>query len=1457
MLKKIFTRLLLFSILLTAACTSPIVDTGEDEDLGNGTGDNGVQIETKGSLQVDIVMPDSYIFNLKDEISGTIKVVLSRTDEIIGTVEKDIDGNDIEILFEDKITGLKTVSCELSGNIASYFSLSDSELAVIIEEEKTVSVSLELIQKKVTPLQFSYADGKVDIETYSSGSEIYYSIDGSIPNKKSILYSGSINLPDGSTNIKAIAYKTGMLSSDVKTKTYIYCVENNAYLMDINLSNGILSQEFNPDVTTYTVTVDNAVSSIVVTPVLSDENASFEVFNGDDSTEGTCSLTVGDNSIKIRVTSVDKEVTRDYNIIVKRAKKDVSNDALLSNVVFSQGALSPVFSSNIVEYTLKVSDTVTEISANISKNNAASQYILTKDTQNITTENIEIDGDCTLTFTVTAEDEVTEKVYTFNVEIVKDLKLSSLSVSDGELSPLFDSEITSYTVSVKNSVNELTVMAVASGCLININSMESPALISLEEGYNPVSIVLTDNEDSGNSKVYSIIINRKKDAGNSIILHAKDYTYLWAWDDDKNDLFEPWPGKEMTDEGNDWYGWTIADTADINLLFSKPGSGQTGDMSREAGEWWYMDGDWTDYNPELPVIPVVESSVKPGLYKDTQSIELTSSNGVSDTIYYTLDGSVPDTDSLVYTGALNIDRTITIMAFAVNEFDQNGAISSFEYIIDQNADFEKPIVTASIPATRYPEAVSVYFTITDNKSATTTAYYTTDGTTPDENSDVYVTGDASGSGLSGDAITVTDNMNIRFYVVDSARIPNERLTSFYYRIGDVPERTREDFREETVYFLMTARFYDGDPDNTRISPCYESSGNADYDDPSWRGDFKGLIEKLDYIKALGFTAIWITPPVLNRNYYDYHGYHGWDFTSIDGRLESAGATYQDLIDEIHARDMKIMQDIVLNHSGRYGLKDQSEIKYWGDRDDPEWGKDAFDYYDEYNPDFEYDGVSIEPKSGKSWYNGDLWTKDFPEYITWEPTDEYYWWNGESHSHQNDPDLWGVASPYHSPEGYQIYHFQWPGMYESQFVLQDPEWFHNFWLKNWEDYSCQLGTIHEDCLDLNTESTVVQDYLIDAYSQYIQMGVDAFRIDTVKHISRNTFNRRFNPAFHEAAANAGNDNFYMAGEVCVRDHGVWNKGNVALSQPFYTWKERTTYSDDDLIAAKEAYDYETGRGSSDQPTSNNHLLDGNNYRTPDYSQFSGLNVIDFRMHWNFGSASSAFGVKDGDQYTNDATWNLTYVESHDYSPVEVGNSLYARVSDEDAMAENWSLMFTWRGIPTIFYGNEILFKAGEIIDEGPNRALEESGRAYFGDHIEGSVEVSDFGEYSNATGNMAETLNHPLAQHLIRLNRIRHKIPALQKGQYSTEGISGSMAFKKRFTDDTTDSFVLVTISGDSTFSGIPNGTYTDAITGNVKNVTDGTLTATCSGQGNARIYVLDTALTEAPGQIGVEGEWLK
>ncbi|MGW6486673.1 carbohydrate binding domain-containing protein [Streptomyces sp. NPDC055056] len=635
-----------------------------------------------------------------------------------------------------------------------------------------------------------------------------------------------------------------------------------------------------------------------------------------------------------------------------------------------------------------------------------------------------------------------------------------------------------------------------------------------------------------------------------------------------------------------------------------------------------------------------------------------------------------------------------------------------------------------------------------------------------------------------------------------------------------------DPRKDPIYFVLTARFYDGDTSNDRGGSQDVASGNAANNDPMFRGDFKGLVDKLDYIKALGFSAVWITPVVLNRSDYDYHGYHGYDFYKVDPRLESAGASYQDLINAAHAKGMKIYQDVVYNHSSRWGAKGLFTPTVYGVRD-TQWSW----YYDEKNAGFDYDGLTVEPKSGKSYYNGDLWS-------TAEPSG-------------NTCLNWGKPTGGRSPEGYTLYNCQWPSPTSGMFPKA---YYHQCWIGNWEGEDSRSCWLHEDLADFNTENATVQNYLIGAYDKYIDMGVDGFRVDTAVHIPRVTWNRRFLPAIHDRVTQRfGADaakNFFVFGEVGAFVNDKWNRGSVNHSAQFFTWKERKEYSADDEKAAIEQYDYEEQLGTGNQPTSANAFLNGNSYHTPDRSRFSGMNIIDMRMHMNFGDAQNAYNNgKDSDDSVNDATYNVVYVDSHDYGP----NKSSTRYSGgTDAWAENMALMWTFRGIPTLYYGSEIEFQKGKQIDCGPTCPLAGTGRAYYGDHLAGGVTASDFGTVASASGEVATTLAQPLVKHLQRLNRIRRAIPALQSGQYSTDGITGSMAFKRRYTSGSTDSFALVTVTGGATYTGIPDGTYTDAVTGDVKTVSGGTLSVAAPGKGNLRVYVLN-----GPGKIGADGPYLK
>jgi len=119
--------------------------------------------------------------------------------------------------------------------------------------------------------------------------------------------------------------------------------------------------------------------------------------------------------------------------------------------------------------------------------------------------------------------------------------------------------------------------------------------------------------------------------------------------------------------------------------------------------------------------------------------------------------------------------------------------------------------------------------------------------------------------------------------------------------------------QQSIYFLLTDRFSNGDTANDNYGAF-----NADRNDPrKWHGgDFQGVINKLDYIKGMGFTAIWITPVQMQRHVNAYHGYWTYDFYGIDGHLGDM-SKLRELVNTAHAKGLYIMLDVVANHTGDF------------------------------------------------------------------------------------------------------------------------------------------------------------------------------------------------------------------------------------------------------------------------------------------------------------------------------------------------------------------------------------------------------------------------------------------------------------------------------------------------------------------------------------------------------------
>jgi cyclomaltodextrin glucanotransferase len=170
-----------------------------------------------------------------------------------------------------------------------------------------------------------------------------------------------------------------------------------------------------------------------------------------------------------------------------------------------------------------------------------------------------------------------------------------------------------------------------------------------------------------------------------------------------------------------------------------------------------------------------------------------------------------------------------------------------------------------------------------------------------------------------------------------------------------------DYRGETIYFILIDRFFDGDPENNK-------GKEDDMFDPSktdwfkyWGGDIRGIIKKLDYLKSMGVSSIWITPVFDQIDHTvdtdgikiaPYHGYWAQDFKRIDEHLvdkdddiyafKNNKTVFDELIKQMHKRGMKLILDIVCNHSnpnfegGRGELYDDGKLIASFDTDKGDW-----------------------------------------------------------------------------------------------------------------------------------------------------------------------------------------------------------------------------------------------------------------------------------------------------------------------------------------------------------------------------------------------------------------------------------------------------------------------------------------------------------------------------------------
>ncbi|KUO23105.1 pullulanase-type alpha-1,6-glucosidase [Streptomyces dysideae] len=304
------------------------------------------------------------------------------------------------------------------------------------------------------------------------------------------------------------------------------------------------------------------------------------------------------------------------------------------------------------------------------------------------------------------------------------------------------------------------------------------------------------------------------------------------------------------------------------------------------------------------------------------------------------------------------------------------------------------------------------------------------------------------------------------------------------------EPARHDATREQFYFVLPDRFANGDTGNdrggltgSRLATGYDPTDKGFYQG----GDLKGLTKRLDYIKGLGTTSIWMAPIFKNRPVQGegtnasagYHGYWITDFTQVDPHF-GTNKDLQTLISKAHAKGMKVYFDVITNHTADVVDYEEKSYDYLA--------KGAFPYLTK-------DGEPFDDAD----YAG---TADFPEV--------------DADSFPRTPKV--TSNP------------------KVPSWLNDPTMYHNRGDSTYAGESTTYGDF-SGLDDLWTERPEVVKGMGRIYQRWVRdFDIDGFRIDTVKHVNME-FWTQWATALDAYAAKKGRDDFFMFGEVYSADTNI--------------------------------------------------------------------------------------------------------------------------------------------------------------------------------------------------------------------------------------------------------------------------------------------------------------------------------
>ena len=315
--------------------------------------------------------------------------------------------------------------------------------------------------------------------------------------------------------------------------------------------------------------------------------------------------------------------------------------------------------------------------------------------------------------------------------------------------------------------------------------------------------------------------------------------------------------------------------------------------------------------------------------------------------------------------------------------------------------------------------------------------------------------------------------------------------------------------DDIIYFLLPDRFHNGDVAND--TGGIEGSIPDHGFDPTHKGfyhggDLNGVVEKLDYIQSLGATAIWVTPIYKNKAVQGegdwmssgYHGYWITDFMAVDPHLGGNDAL-KSLVDEAHKRNMKVILDIVTNHTA-------DVIKYRECHDPSYTGDDK-----------QHDGNCAYRDK-----------ESFP-YTLYKGHPDQPINNGFQGDHAEFQTVENFSNLTRTDYAYTPFTAEGEENIKNPGWLNDPALYHN----RGETTFAGENSLYGDFAGLDdvfTEHPRVVEGFIDIFKQWISdYKIDGFRVDTTKHVNDN-FWKQFVPPIVEHAKAEGIPNFYVFGEV---------------------------------------------------------------------------------------------------------------------------------------------------------------------------------------------------------------------------------------------------------------------------------------------------------------------------------------